>query len=174
MDLSQWSEFRGSVQYYLEIFEYQLQKALSNDLQLHSSLTEDIGLLYNKYKKKPLNFVHAKSKNGIAAWVGDRYELWGYGLCTTWIYNNNNGSIMFELSNIYPGFFIECVPKQEQKNIVPFKQWIQDYKPYFIQEISQDVAQQWLRQVKSVLATIQANTERERMMYESNNSVDKS
>ena len=80
---------------------------------------------------------------------------------------------MFELSNIYPVFFIECVPKQEQKNIVPFKQWIQDYKLYFIQEIFQYVAQQWLRQVKSVLATIQANTERERMMYKSNNPVDK-
>ncbi len=160
--------------YYLEILRYQLERALNNELQIHQSIHEDIGILYNKYKMGAAKVIYEKSKEGSKIWVGDRYELWGYGLLTSWIYNTVNGSIMVECSDIYPGIFIESISDEERKHLEPFKKWVQNYKPYFVQEISRDVAQQWLSQAKSLLSTIQENNERDRLMYESSNSVDKS
>lgn len=160
--------------YYLEILKRQLEKALHNELQLHQSIHADIGILYNTYKMGKAKVIYEKSKEGSEIWVGDRYELWGHGLFTSWIYNTVNGSIIIECSDIYRGVFIESVADEQRKHLEPFKKWVQNYKPYLIQEISHDVAQQWLSQAKTLLAIIEKNNERDRLMYESNNSADKS
>jgi hypothetical protein len=74
---------------------------------------------------------------------------------------------MLEFTDIYPGVFIESIPEESRKNIMSFEQWVQNYKPYLMKEISRAIAQQWLSQIKTLLTTIEANNERDREMYES-------
>lgn len=153
---NQWRLFgEDSIKHHLEILKYQLQKALDNQLQLHPSITKDIGALYNEYKQEIVEATYEKFNNNMNAWVGDRYELWGYGLFTAWLYNDIDESIVIEFSDIYPKIFIECVPIPERSAIAPFKQWMQTYKPYLTHTIPKKIGQQWLEKVKSILVVIE-------------------
>jgi hypothetical protein len=136
-----------------------LTKALSNELQLHDSIIDDIGYMYNEYS----NFVCRENATTIYTfayiqsgntefWVGSQYSLWTHDYAS-WIYNGSDASIILEISPSYPGSFLN---EQEE---VTYKKWLQAYKPYLIRIIPHKIAERWLAQANDVI---------KRTPYESN------
>ncbi len=149
-----------------------LTKALKNKLQLHESITQDIGYLFNQYSDYLCddtstvqnNFGYTKL-DGRDTWAGNNYSLWNSDLAS-WIYNDVDGSIIFELTPIYPEdfFYTKNEPPilrqrlRRARQTVPYQEWIKGYAPYLITTIPHNVAQQWLEQADSIVKQIDEST----------------
>lgn len=144
-----------------------LVKALRNELQLHPSITRDIGYLEN------INFDHDNKQAEIAeernedywqphtdlmytqdgdffSWVGNVYKIWGHDNLATWIYNDSQGNIIFEITQRYPGLFAE-----DKRSIhISFEEWMKTYKPFVVRIISPETAQQWIEQADKIITYI--------------------
>lgn len=131
-----------------------LISALRNQLLLHNSITKDIGYLSNQeYHGDPNLELIFNAKEGQEFWVGRRYNLWETpGDVTpslaTWLYNNEKGEIILEITPNYPWHFSDPTPEE---NFIPYEQWIKDYKPFIIRTIPQEVAKRWLAQVEHLI-----------------------
>lgn len=138
-----------------------LKKALNNELQLHKSITSDIGYLLNGYHKNENGFIIERFESGLETWIGYKYHLWyayeNEMAYVTWIYNDNDKNIIFEITPSYPYF--SCDPKKEP-HYIPFKKWMLSYKPYLIAKLSRETAQQWLDQAEYIVKTVDDNINR--------------
>lgn len=139
-----------------------LEEALADNLYLHESINHNIGYLYNRYcdalwNEKPeiKQFVYQYQGNS-KMWVGNEYHLWSATGVGSWIFNNNNGDIIFELAPLYPYKYHD----PEKTNTILFESWIQDYEPYLIRTIPIPVAEQWLEQAQKILNIIIENIKR--------------
>ena len=137
-----------------------LSDALYNKLPLHKSINQDIGFLYNQYCdfiRNPATLVNSHfeciQSGPIDYWVGDYYHLWAKKY-VSWIYNNNDGDIIFEVTPFYP--YSYCDP-QTEPNFITYDQWIKTYQPYLIATFSKETAQEWLDQTKCIIKTIDEN-----------------
>ncbi len=150
-----------SLHYDMERFNNFLEKALNNELQLHESCTQDIGYLYNEYYQNKHNFILHNFTSGGQDWIGYQHHLWESSKnnvrLITWLYNNINGTIIFEITPCYPYLF--CEPT-EQPDYIPYKEWIKTYQPYLIQEIPKKTAQEWLTQAEYIIKIIKTNEEK--------------
>lgn len=164
-----------------------LVKAVNNEMQLHKSITQDIGYLENisfEYDNKQAeiadkidedywqphpDLMYTQDEN-FFSWIGNAYNIWGHGNLATWIYNDKQGNIVFEITPRYPGLFAE-----DKSGInISFEDWMKTYKPFVVRIISPEVAQQWIEQANKIIAYIEekwANSEAEvgdnkKMVYE--------
>jgi hypothetical protein len=64
------------------------------------------------------------------------------------------------MTPVYPWHFYELDDAQQQKNYIPYEEWIKNYKPLLIRTIPKDVAEQWLNQAQEILKKIEENTPR--------------
>jgi hypothetical protein len=137
-----------------------LGKALNSSLPLHESIVKDIGYLENEHLqgRSGLVYIKLESRN---YWVGSKNNLWSPCLAnsnlTTWIYNDVDDFIIFEVTLLYPYHFSDPA---ETGNVISYDQWIQGYKPYLIRRIPRTVAEQWLVQANKILQQIEKNVER--------------
>src|SRR5690606_20521799 len=148
---------------YLRTF---LTKGLNNELQLHPSITQNIGYLDNikvKYDHeqaeledkneednwKPSPHLTYKEEN-YWVWVGSDYGIWRYNNLATWIYNDKQSNIIFEITPRYPNFFAE----ENEIQDITFNEWIKEYKPLLTRIISPEIAWQWIVQADKVIACI--------------------
>ena len=145
-----------------------LVKALRNELQLHSSITRDIGYLEN------INFDHDNKQAEISqerdedywesnsdlmytqdgnyfSWVGDVYKIWGHDNLATWIYNDMQGNIVFEIAPRYPGLFSE----EKGDMAISFEGLMKTYNPFILRIIAPEIAQQWIGQADKIIAYIE-------------------
>ncbi len=141
-------------------FHELLTHALENKLQLHESITKDIGYLENiekKYcQKNPNTYDHTwkrspdltyENQENYFSWVGYKYQLWGYDNVATWIYNNKDGAIIFEITKRYPYLFTE-----NKKNIkIAFRKWMKSYNRLFVCIIPYEVAQEWSKKMSDII-----------------------
>lgn len=138
-----------------------LQKALDNKLFLHDSIRDDIGYLSNEYFQGRNGFVINGFSKKSSGWVGDFYYLWEGSKqkirYVTWLYNDNNGEIIFEVTPAYPYLF--CDPDKEL-NYVSYQEWIKNYKPYLKVVMSKQVGQEWLKQANQIIEQIKTNIAR--------------
>lgn len=146
--------FKDSLKYGIEILHIMLNKALNNDLQLHNSIKQDIGYLYNEEIQNKEGLFYEQLE-GRKFWVGRNYHLWGYNHLTTWLYNSSNADIILEVTPIYPGSFSDQ-KKAAQK--ISYNDWLINYKPYLLKILSKNTAQQWLEQTQNILNQIKYNT----------------
>ena len=149
-----------------------LKQALNNELQLHESITQNIGYLCNEYWQEKEGFVIDHLTNETSIWVGYRYRLWegnNNNVSTnSWIYNDNNGAIILEITPSYPYTF--CEPAEEP-DYIPYDEWIKTYKPYLIKTLSIETAQKWLEQSKYITKVIQTNVARWEKSLAENNEI---
>ena len=146
-----------SVRYRIELLNTILNRVITGNYFLHPSIKQDIGYLYNEYlqNKSGLTYVKFEERD---CWVGEQYYLWESGRqFAVWLYNASDGSIIFEVTPLYPYHFIE---PEDITKFVPYDEWIKGYKPYVICIIPKEVAVQWLDQAESLLQTIAKNVER--------------
>ena len=150
--------------YALGVIQTLLKSALADGLYLHESIHHDIGYLYNTYCDALWNekleikkqFVYQYYEDS-RMWVGSSYHLWNAATVGSWIFNNKNGDIIFEIVPLYPYDFYD---DNKPADAIPFDEWIKNYKPYAIRTIPKEVAVQWLNQAESLLQTIAKNVER--------------
>lgn len=138
-----------------------LNKALKQQLFLHHSITKDLGYLDNERLCNDADLPTQSFSNGGIAWVGYKYHLWSARnkliSLNSWIYNNPNGSIILEVTPLYPYMF--CEP-EEEPDYIPYEEWIKTYEPYFITTLSRETAQQWLDQAERIIKIIEDNQKR--------------
>lgn len=146
---------------YVQVLKKQLLLALANKLQLDASIQQDIGLYWNQElnEEDPSSILNY-GINGNS-WVGNKYFLWGtdsskkYEQFGTWLYNNAQGDIIFEVTPVYPETFIDPMNIDE---IQDYEQWMQnEYKPFLVRIIPKNIAMQWLEQIELILQKIRLN-----------------
>ena len=127
-----------------------LNNALNKKLFLDKYFTQDIGYYWN----------HALNQNDTYKRLGDdysilkNYKFWGTNRCT-WIYNDEQGNIIFEITPLYPHTYTY---KKRKRSYNYFLKWMQSYKPIYKQIISREIAQQWIDQADQIIAEIDKNT----------------
>ena len=137
----------------MQDFKYAAEKLLKNELQLHKSITEDIGFLLNEELQFKSELFQVK-RGGTSLWVGYDYLLvMGYHT-VVWLYNKSNGTIICEVSPKFP-FSYRNLAKDE--NYVPYKKWIKKYEPYCIIEASLELVREWVPLAEYILEQIQKN-----------------
>jgi len=136
----------------LRQFKNMLQSALDNKLSLHSSITKDIGYLWNnvlKGNKSSLTFIKNENQD---VWIGEQYLLWSTSSkanpnVSTWLYNDVDGSIIFHITPNLKDIF--TISQKE------FDTLMQSYASLLITTIPQDIASTWLKQTEKILKTIE-------------------
>ena len=141
-----------------ELFINRFKKAINNNLKLHESLIEDLGLMYNEYSQisfhdKSKFFMIASSNSKINYWVGSQYEIWStYAdanpYVTTWLYNDDQGNIIFEVTPFYRWSMQEVELKDPE--FITYEEFMKDYKPLIKRVIPREIAIEWFEQIMKV------------------------
>jgi hypothetical protein len=163
-------------------FRGQLERALKGSLELDSSIMpgphckdpgylwsvylhkiaseetiidKDLESLINKGLHEACRLVFLKKPNGEKDWIGELYLMWdsAHGRPKTWLYTRN-GTIILEITPAYKWHFIE--PEEGEQSIT-FEEFLKNYKPCAIREISKETAQEWLSKIDELLTIIEAN-----------------
>lgn len=117
-----------------------LLKTLNNELPLDISITADLGLIFNEYYHKASNSTLQQLKQQDLLII-EPYRLWeaydNETIYVTWLYNNHNKNIIFEITPAYPYFYCN---KKTEPHYMSYKTWIKSYKPYFKTIISKNIA----------------------------------
>ena len=131
-----------------------LKKAIDNELPLHESLTRNLGVLYNEYHQDQPGFFMVSSLDGLSRyWVGANYIVWStYNttkpMLTSWLYNDNEGNIIFEVTKNYK--WSTCPDDPEDPDFMSYGDFMKDYKPLIHRTIPRDIAVKWLKDVMKI------------------------
>ncbi len=133
---------------YLEEFIIALKQSVQKNRQLDSYFFKNIGYYWNESMngvdpENPFNENYALLK---------KYALWESHI-TTWIYNDEQGNIILEITPYYPYAFSDEYSYQD------FLTWMQNYKPLLKTILPRHTAEQWLIQAQQILDTIDENTQ---------------
>ncbi len=127
----------------LNQFAKNLGNALDNKLQLHESITQNLGFMINEY------YHQIFSPNSESSyWVGLNYEIWSTmgdanTYTTTWLYNDDKGDIILEITPLYTWSFQEN--EIENPMFTTYDEFIKNYKPILRRVIPHKIAQAWLK-----------------------------
>jgi len=131
-----------------------LKKALLNQLQLHSSITEDIGILWNKCLQSKPGLTYKEIK-GESFWVGLMHLLWDYKKFATWLYNDADGNIILHITPMYQDHWTG-EEDEEETNDRAYEKWMATkYKPLWTTILSPAVAKAWLFQAEDIFSRLQ-------------------
>lgn len=131
-----------------------LKRAIADKLQLHESINKDIGFLWNEVLQDKGEMFPAYQLGGIEHWVGEKYLLWSVpGKYSTWLYQRGS-EIFLEITPVYPWHFSEPKPTDQYYS---YEEFIKNYKPLAVVEISKETAQRWLQQIEALLKIIEQN-----------------
>ena len=139
-----------------------LNDVIHNNLVLDESITKSLGYyqaqIYENSRCKHLKYI--TGEDGDLYWVGGKHNLFDFAYAyqqETWLYNDKEGKIWFELSPVYPWFFADS---EEGETVIPFRQWLKNFKPYVVRKISKETAKQWVKQLQDLLKVIEENDKR--------------
>lgn len=133
-----------------------LHKAIGGELHLHTSITKNLGYLWNEECQGDNPNLFCETSLGWPRWVGLDYHLWSTPgnfdpILTTWIYNKED-KIVLEITPSYPWHFRD--PK-EGENFITYDVFMNDYKPLLVREIDKGVARDWLSKCLELLQMIE-------------------
>jgi len=151
---------KEDVEMTMESFRHLLKLALKNELQLHDSITQDIGFLWNERLQRKPGLVY-KIFDRVNRWVGEDNLLWGtpaniHPNLETWLYNNSQGEIIFEVTPSYP-YRSNTTPDNAT---ISYQEFMNKYKPLFIRTIPTLTAKTWLSQAEEILKIIETNKQK--------------
>jgi hypothetical protein len=126
---------------------------------LHKSIN-NIGSAYNnELQDIPGSFY--VEREGLPRWIGNSYLLWSGTTpkipVTTWLYNESDGLIIFEVTALYPYHFSET----DEEVLISYQEWVKTQSPsqtVYKTILSPEVAQRWLKQLEDVLKIIEFNS----------------
>jgi hypothetical protein len=151
-----------SVREYANDLKNIAKKIVANELQLHESITKDIGFLLNEALQYKSGLFEVP--NGSSTWwVGYQYCLSMCGKVALWFYSDTpDGRIIFEATPIFPFSYRNY---DKDPNYISYRKWMKTYKPYFIAEASMSCIKQWIGQANIILEQIEKNIAREHKMF---------
>ena len=154
---------------YAELLKNKLTLALSNKLQLDSSITRDLGYYWNQdLNEEDPKLFYLNDKDG-RYWIGINHFLWGTvggaeRKFAVWLYNDLVGNITFQITPLFSGTLVDWDDPIEMQ---AYQEWMEtSYKPFFTRIIPKEVAMQWLNQANLILKTIDENTKMLKAQYE--------
>lgn len=141
-----------------------LTNVIAGSLALHSSITKDVGYLYNEHLNSDSNQTSGLVYNENGFWVGDRHSMFSttgrdYPKTATWLYNNDKGEIILEITPVYKWHFLDPEPGDE---FISYEDFMKSYQPILFRTIPKEAAQEWLVQAQAILKQIENNIERDR------------
>jgi hypothetical protein len=140
---------------FVDVLNAALKKNLNGGKEIDKSLKKDIGYLWNE----DLNCVESNiSQEEEFDWIGQKYLLWSQRGIATWLYEKE-GKFILEITPVYRWHFKDPTPK-EKGEYITYKQFIKNYKPYVVTEISADTIREWLEQTKYLLSLIEFNDDK--------------
>lgn len=145
----------------LSVFVEVLEDLISNRLALHESIVRDVGYMWNQLlhaepaDRDPKIFCE---EDGF--WVAEVNLVWSasgddYPSVETWLYNNDEGEIILEITPVYKWHFDDPEPGE---NYITYEEFMLNYKPILFRTIPKDVAQEWVDQAQNLLNIIEQNT----------------
>ena len=146
---------------FFEAFIKNLKKTIDGELQLHESIKDNLGFMWNENLQGKLGFFTVSTlDNSGKYWVGLDYEIWeAFGdknpHVSTWLYNDNQGNIIFEVTKTY-----KWSTQKDDRNdpeFMTYKKFMKDYQPLIHRVIPRDVAIQWLEDSMKVYRSFFAN-----------------
>jgi len=148
----------------MSVLEEVLMDVISGNYTLHSSIDKDIGYIWNIYLNSTSKKTSGLIFNNDGFWVGDRHLIWtnsgyDYPITATWLYNNDQGEIILEVTPSYKWHFLDPEPGDE---FISYEDFMKSYQPILFRTISKEVAQEWLVQAQAILKQIENNIERDR------------
>jgi hypothetical protein len=145
-----------SVREFVQDLKYFAEQLVCNQLQLHESITKDPGFLLNEdLQYKPGLFT--TQTDGYDSWIGYNYLLVMGSQKVVWFYNTSDGKIIYEVTPKFPFSYRNYA---KDKNYIPYKTWIKNYKPYFITQASPHFIAEWITQSDTILKIIEKNIKR--------------
>jgi len=136
------------------ILKNALKKALLNQLQLHPSINQDIGIVWNQTSQDRSKLVYEEIE-GQRFWVGLNYLLWDYDGLATWLYNDINGNILLHITPLYRDYWTG-EENEEETNSQACEKWIAtEYRPLWTTILSPATAKAWLAQAEDIFSRLQ-------------------
>lgn len=129
-----------------------LELCLQGQLKLSADFAQNLGITYNNCiqndsDEKPY-FETVSDIIGYCCWASEEI--------TTWLYNDQKGSII-----------LQCSPRYNKKpSKKSYDKWLEAYKPLLIQVITHKQAQEWLKETKKILNYIDTMIFKESPKYE--------
>jgi hypothetical protein len=138
----------------LRAFKRVLDRALDNKLQLHHSITKNIGYVWNEYLHD-IEVPMELDAMGSSFWVGQKHLIWNARSsdAATWLYESE-GRFWFEVTLDYRWHFSD--PK-EGEEFISYEESMKAYKPIVIFEVSREDLEQWLERVRELVVLVEAN-----------------
>jgi len=135
---------------FFEKFINRIKSAIHNQLPLHESITQNLGFMWNEDCQ---NDTKSPSERSIE--ISNRYEIiLNYNIWftyisknpmfSTWLYNDKNGNIIFEVTKDYPWSFFPDEP--ENHDFVTYEEFMKDYQSTIQRVIPREIAIEWLDQ----------------------------
>ncbi|MBI2352853.1 hypothetical protein HYV11_01250 [Candidatus Dependentiae bacterium] len=135
-------------------FERLLPLALKHQLKLDASIKKSFGFYWNEIFADRRSFVNLAYRytddNKTLNWIGTKYILSETldsvsPSITTWLYNNEDGDIILEVTEMFTWSEQEVASSEEMDRYFEF---LKNFKPILKQVIPKKVAEQWLRKAK--------------------------
>ena len=148
---------------FFESFIGNLKKVINNKLQLHESITQNLGVMWNEKFQGKLGFIMIKASDGKSMyWVGLDYEMWAVfnninQYVTTWLYNDKDTNIIFEVTPFYKWSVQEREP--EDLDFVTYEEFMKDYQRIIQRVIPREIAIAWLDQAMKAYRSLFDNEE---------------
>lgn len=148
----------------LRLLDEAIDRGLKGLLELHESICDDIGQMWNQdldavgKRVKFEKIVEEPVAEGYTQWIGLRYYLWSnpYDKLAFWFYCKE-GRFFFELTPVYP--WALCEPEPDEI-VIPFEEFMKNYKPILILEIPRERLIEWRRQTTRLMRLIMSNERR--------------
>lgn len=128
-----------------------LEEALNNERKISKELGKNVnlGLLWNEHTQKIILAEEAGKPLKSWDWSGDDLLFLGnkadeFSSCITFLYNDEQGNIVLEVSSTYPWFFGEDPPEDLY---VSYDDWLPEYKILYKTIISKDTVQKWIKEM---------------------------
>lgn len=140
----------------IDVLSVTLKQALAGECILDESLQKDLGYLGSIYSNEFFNTPDGQPLP--PDWIGSQYLLWETLVVKTWLYEKE-GKIFFEITPAYK-WFCRTIRPEEKESYVTFEEFIKNYKPYVITELSRETMRVWLKEVERLHVVTKANHDR--------------
>lgn len=137
-----------------EAFIKRLKKSINNKLQLHESITQNLGIMWNEKFQGKSGFFMVPTPSGKSNyWVGLDYEIWETfndinPYVTTWMYNDYNGNIILEVTPFYKWSVQE--QEDDDPDFITYDEFMKNYTPLIHRVIPREIADAWVEQAMKV------------------------
>lgn len=120
-----------------------VQNLIDGNMNLDKSITDDLGFEWNQFYEGLIKDTDILEKYHFVS--NSHKQIKPY--YNSWIYNDEYGNIIFEITPFYPW---HNTTKKTHPEKISYKKWIKDYKPTIKTIISKKNLKQWIIQVKEL------------------------